>query len=76
MVPREKPNKKKEDFFTNQIKKQESSKVTYFLNLFYSVVVGVLLTVVSRGYIKHSKTLGTLLGLLSYLYNHKASRLQ
>jgi hypothetical protein len=42
--------------------------------MFYSFVVGLLCSVVFKQHLKYSKTMGTLIGLVSYLYNRNASR--
>ena len=43
--------------------------------MFYSFVVGVLCSVVSKNHVKYSKTMGALIALLSYLYNRNAAKL-
>jgi len=43
--------------------------------MLYSFIVGLLTTVLTQKYIKSAKTVGLLIGILSYLYNRNASQL-
>jgi hypothetical protein len=45
------------------------------LNIFYSFVVGVLCAVAAKRHVWLPKTLGTLVAVVSYLYNRHASQL-
>jgi hypothetical protein len=44
------------------------------LNLFYSFLVGILCAVGSKKYVTFPKSVGTLVALLSYLYNRQAAQ--
>ena len=42
--------------------------------MFYSFIVGLLCAVASKKYVAFPKSVGTLIGLVSYLYNRQASQ--
>jgi F0F1-type ATP synthase assembly protein I len=70
-----KPNKHRtqNDAFEKQISKHNRSKSDHILNLIYSILVGVLSGFLTKKHSKHSKIIGLLLALTSYMVGKKAS---
>lgn len=63
------------DAFEKLIDKHEKSKTDHILNLVYSILVGVLSGVLTKQYLKYSKTIGLLIAVSSFLVNKKASKI-
>lgn len=59
------------DVIMEQINKVEKSKARWLLNAIYSVICGVVVSVLTKDKVKYSKTLGFICSLLAFFLSKK-----